>query len=425
MKKLLVGLGAACLVGLALTLSGATRFEDKTTPVGGLQIQSEKRNPWSHLNLNNNPNDFQFAIVSDRTGGHRAKIFSRAVELLNVMQPEFVLSVGDLIEGGRKEAEKLQGEWKEFDSYVNRLQMPFFYVPGNHDLANPVSDKLWQEKLGRRYYRFIYRNVLFLVLNTEDTPYTGTGMIGPEQITWIKKTLEETRDVQWTVVAFHKPIWNAANLDKNGWLEVEKALADRPYTVFVGHVHRYQKFVRNGRDYYQLATTGGGSRLRGVSFGEFDHIVWVTMKKTGPVLANIKLDSILPDDLRVPETQETGVTTPKRKPAQPVRAKVFYQGVPPVGASVVLTSVGDASPAVRADGLVEADGSVRLSTYGAFDGVPTGTYAVTITWRQPYIDAQGKPGPNQIPAAYAQVATTPLKAEIQEGENDLVFEVQR
>ena len=39
--------------------------------------------------LNSNPEDFQFAIVSDRTGGHRANIFAQAVERLNLMQPEF------------------------------------------------------------------------------------------------------------------------------------------------------------------------------------------------------------------------------------------------------------------------------------------------------------------------------------------------
>ena len=85
------------------------------------------------------------------------------------------------------------------------------------------------------------------------------------------------------IVALHKPVWTAADVKKRGWLDVEQALADRPYTVFCGHVHRYHKFVRQGRDYYQLATTGGGSKLRGVPYGEFDHLVWVTMKKTGPI----------------------------------------------------------------------------------------------------------------------------------------------
>ena len=28
-------------------------------------------NPWTHLELRNDPSNFQFAIVSDRTGGNR------------------------------------------------------------------------------------------------------------------------------------------------------------------------------------------------------------------------------------------------------------------------------------------------------------------------------------------------------------------
>ena len=51
------------------------------------------------LEANNAAETFSFAIVSDRTGGHRAQIFSQAVEQLNMLQPTFVLSVGDLIEG--------------------------------------------------------------------------------------------------------------------------------------------------------------------------------------------------------------------------------------------------------------------------------------------------------------------------------------
>lgn len=32
---------------------------------------AEGPNPWTHLNLHNNPDNFQFAIVSDKTGGGR------------------------------------------------------------------------------------------------------------------------------------------------------------------------------------------------------------------------------------------------------------------------------------------------------------------------------------------------------------------
>ena len=48
--------------------------------------------PWSHLKMNNEPNNFQFAIVSDRTGEHREGVFEDAIDRLNLLQPEFVNS---------------------------------------------------------------------------------------------------------------------------------------------------------------------------------------------------------------------------------------------------------------------------------------------------------------------------------------------
>ena len=57
----------------------------------------------------------------------------------------------------------------------------------------------------------------------------------------------------------HHPIWNYREF--NGFKEIEDLLIDRPYTVFAGHNHRYLQTEKQGRNYYILGTTGGGSRL--------------------------------------------------------------------------------------------------------------------------------------------------------------------
>src|SRR5262245_60119474 len=134
MKRLAVGVLVGGLLLAAVAFSGSA-----PAPKSEFQVRQEDRHPWTNLRLNNHPAAFQFAVVSDRTGGHRARVFSQAVEQLNLLQPEFVLSVGDLIEGGTQDPARLAQEWKEFQGYVARLQMPFFYVPGNHDLSNPVQ----------------------------------------------------------------------------------------------------------------------------------------------------------------------------------------------------------------------------------------------------------------------------------------------
>jgi hypothetical protein len=233
--------------------------------------------------------------------------------------------------------------------------------------------------------------------------------------------------VHWTFVFIHKPVWSSKDVEKTGWLEVEKLLADRQYTVFAGHIHRYQKFVRNGRKYYQLATTGGASKTRGVPYGEFDHITWVTMKRDGPILANILLDGILPENLQLPETAEVGSVTHNRKPTLPVQGKVHFDGTPTPGALITFHLIGDPmrKPTRTADAQVEADGSFTLSTYTAGDGAPVGDYVVTVVWPKPKFDEQGKPGPNQLPAQYAKVETTPLKATVKTGTNDFTFELRR
>ena len=50
------------------------------------------------------------------------------VNKLNLLQPEFVISVGDLIEGYTENQKELNRQWDEFDGFVKQLQMPFFYI---------------------------------------------------------------------------------------------------------------------------------------------------------------------------------------------------------------------------------------------------------------------------------------------------------
>jgi serine/threonine-protein phosphatase CPPED1 len=425
MKRLLLLIAALGLATGAVTLS-RSQNPSSADQTGDLRLAVEDRNPWTHLRLNNDPADFQFAMVSDRTGGHRARVFSQAIEQLNLLQPEFVLSVGDLIEGYSEDRPLIEGEWREFQGYVNQLQMPFFYVPGNHDLTNRFEAKLWQEKFGRRHYHFVYHNVLFLILNSEDPP-GQLGSIGDEQLEYIRKALDDNKSVRWTVVAVHRPLWTAPDLGKNGWEAVEKSLASRPYTVFAGHIHRFRKYVRQGRNYYQLATTGGGSRMRGVRYGEFDQIAWVTMKKDGPVIANILLDGVYDADMTKPVSEEEGVVSINRKPVHPVRGKVFFEGTPAPNAVVTFHLIDkDTKRFTRAgDAMAEADGTFSLSTYAANDGAPTGEYAVTVVWWKPLVDAEGKPGPNLLPERFSKPETTPLRATVKAGTNEVVLELKK
>ncbi|MHC4790999.1 MAG: metallophosphoesterase family protein, partial [Planctomycetota bacterium] len=154
---------------------------------------SEHANPWTHLNLYNHPDNFQFAIVSDRTGEHHPAVFISAIEKLNLLKPEFVMSVGDLIEGYTDDENELNAQWDEFGAIVGKSQMPFFYVPGNHDISNKVMAKRWHQRLGRSFYHFVCRNVLLLCLNTEDT---RESFLSNQQIEYFQSVLKNNRNVR-------------------------------------------------------------------------------------------------------------------------------------------------------------------------------------------------------------------------------------
>ena len=221
--------------------------------------------PWSDKPVLNDPDRFQIAILSDNTGGHRPGIWMDAVRKLNMLRPEFVMSVGDLIEGYSDDRAEVEEQWKEFTGFIDQMEMRFFFVSGNHDVTNPLMHQIWREKFGRAWYSFDYKGVHFLCICSED-PHDS---IGDEQLNFIEQDLAEHADARWTLVFLHKPLWayaereiSAGNGDPTNWKQVERLLVDRPHTVFAGHVHNYVAYDRNGQNYYTLATTGGGSQLR-------------------------------------------------------------------------------------------------------------------------------------------------------------------
>jgi len=282
--------------------------------------------PWTGERFQNDPDDFQFAVIGDRTGGADPRgIFARAMDQIDLLQPEFVVNVGDLIEGYAKDAAKANAQWNEAEEVIGRLNMRFFYTPGNHDLGNDTMVRAWHERHGPTYYSFVYRNVLFLVLNSEDPsnpapedmeektatykklqkedPAAAQAMLAEfmdslasyrvpanfsdAQVAYFEKALAEHRDVRWTFAFVHQPAWENPS---EGFLAIEKLLEDRPYTFIAGHLHYYELEERHGRDYITMGPAGASWHKDGA--GNVDHILWVTMTDAGPEIAKITLDGI-------------------------------------------------------------------------------------------------------------------------------------
>ncbi|NNF32580.1 MAG: hypothetical protein HKN68_00615 [Saprospiraceae bacterium] len=286
--------------------------------------------PWTSDTFEVEEEDFTFAIISDLTGGERPNIYSTAVAQLNRLDPTFVLSVGDLIEGGTEDESQLKKEWDWFDHRTSTLNMPFFHLGGNHDLTNPVMRKFWNNRFGPRYYHFIYNNVLFLMMDSEDyeeermmeiytardralkiingeiegkyeeseyyhMPERRIGGMSNDQLEYYKNVLQKYPNVKWTFVLMHKPLW--LREDDKGLNQLEPFLADRSYTVINGHFHSFSHRVRKERDYIMLGTTGGAQHENDDM--SFDHVTLVRMTKD-PVITHLKMEGILDKTGKVP-----------------------------------------------------------------------------------------------------------------------------
>ena len=286
------------LLLLFTVLFGLTAYNQPNTFKSDANLVKK---PWTNLNFNNNPDNFQFVIVSDRNGGSRPGVFEDAVRKVNLLQPEFVLSVGDLISGYTTDTAVIEKQWAEVNETLSELKMPFFYLPGNHDITNKVMEKEWEKRYGSRYYSFNYKNTLFIILDSNDDDDFN---LTRQQTDFVLKTLKDNSNVRWTFVLMHHPIWSENYNTDGRFEEIETAMKGRKFTLIAGHEHHYHHAERNHSNYYILSTTGAGSALRGNYFGEFDHISWVTMADNGPVMANLRLDGILPHDISNEKTNE-------------------------------------------------------------------------------------------------------------------------
>jgi len=295
------------------------------------QYVASKATPWTSHPAGKPADQFTFAIIGDLNSGERAGVLEVAVEQINLLRPEFILSIGDLVEGGSEDTVQLKKEYDHFDERIEKANAPFFHLGGNHDLTNPVMRTYWEHRYGKRYYHFIYQNVLFLMMDSEDyseermweiykarkhalalldsgktelaeqteyfkMPERGTGEISDEQSAYFEKVIADHPEVRWTFVLMHKPVW--LREEKGNLSRVENALGARNYTVINGHLHKYSYTERNHRDYIMVATTGGGQDAK--SDRAFDHLTLVSFNEDGPSIANLRMDGILDKKAKIP-----------------------------------------------------------------------------------------------------------------------------
>ncbi len=170
------------------------------------------------------PDGFEFAFLTDihiKPEMNAPKGFQMAIDKVNEMNPDFVLTGGDLVydamRGNQKKCESLFSLYQDMSKGFN---MPVHNCVGNHDLfgiyeESPESEDhpdykygMWERYFGKTYYSFDHKGWHFITLNsldvTENKRYKT--VFHDEQMEWLKKDLEQVDKSTPIVITTHIPM---------------------------------------------------------------------------------------------------------------------------------------------------------------------------------------------------------------------------
>lgn len=232
-----------------------------------------------------NNNDFSFVFVTDihlTTERNAVEGFTQAIDTINRLNPDFVLTGGDnIMDALAQNYDHSDSLYNLFAATIERLNMPVYSTMGNHEVfglyessgVDPSHDEfgkqLYENRLAKRYYLFDHKNWHFIVLDaigfTNDRHYYGH--IDDEQLAWLQSDLEKTGKETPVVVSTHIPLLSVGSQIMEGPTkpmgpgsivtnadEVRELLEQyNTRLVLQGHLHFLEDINYNGIHYI----TGG------------------------------------------------------------------------------------------------------------------------------------------------------------------------
>ena len=191
-----------------------------------------------------------------------AGTLKESIALVNAMprQPSLILHTGDITQLSKPE------QFEMAAGLLSGLKVSdIHYVPGEHDVSDAGGGKEFFSRLGKPsknlgYYSFDSEGVHFIALiNVLDFKPGGLGILGPDQLAWLKKDLEGRSASQPLVVFAHMPLWTI--YEPWGWgtgdSEQAFALMRRfgSVTVLNGHIHQIISKVEGNITFHTARAT--------------------------------------------------------------------------------------------------------------------------------------------------------------------------
>ena len=212
---------------------------------GGLAVQTKSSD------------NFRFTILGDRTGEAVPGVYPEAWKETAADHPDFVINVGDTIQGGNDET--VDSEWQQIEKLLAPYRKyKFFYVPGNHDVWSLASALAFEKYTGRPlHYSFNYGQAHFTVLDN-----SRTNSLPLTELAFLKRDLEANQKQKLKFVFFHRPnAWILKVLLRDPDFPLHKLARQYGVQYIVcGHLHEMIRFELEGVTYLSMASSGGHLR---------------------------------------------------------------------------------------------------------------------------------------------------------------------